>query len=318
MVFLEVQRNDSSEIGVQGSYTGGALSKNLAQITGYLTNYTIVNQGKPTVGLVPSTITPIYNTSAGSGFGLPTTLAGASGNGGVYQVIGSDFTATLQAVAQAGRAEVLARPSVLARDGQLAKIVIGQEIYLPNSVTPGTTSATLGVSATTINGTYTEVGIILNVTPYIGANGLVQMILQPQTSSLDTSSPGQEIASGGILSSPIFAPNINLRSADTVVVTPDAQTVVIGGLISNNRSTADTKVPFLGDIPLIGQLFKSSAKVEGKTELMMFLTPHIVQSPAQLTGVSSTEMGKSMLISNSISENLLDQYLERIPAKKKK
>ena len=270
------------------------------------------------MGLVPSTITPLYNNSAGSGFGLPTSLAGASGNGGVYQVIGSDFTATLQAVAQAGRAEVLARPSILARDGQLAKIVIGQEIYLPNSVTPGTSSGLGVATATTINGTYTEVGIILNVTPYIGANDLVQMIVQPQTSSLDTSSQGQEIASGGILSSPIFAPNINLRSADTVVVTPDAQTVVIGGLISNNRSTADTKVPFLGDIPLFGQLFKSSAKVEGKTELMMFLTPHIVHAPAQLTSVSSTEMGKSMLISNSISEKLLDQYLERLPAKKKK
>ena len=143
MVFLEVQHNDSSEIGVQGSYTGGALSKNLAQITGYLTNYTVINQGTPSVGLVPSTITPLYNNSAGNSLGLPTTLPGALGNGGVTRSSAVIFTATLQAVAQAGRAEVLARPSILARDGQLAKIVIGQEIYLPNSVySPGTSSGT--------------------------------------------------------------------------------------------------------------------------------------------------------------------------------
>ena len=143
---------------------------------------------------------------------------------------------------------------------------------------------TSGATIPTINGSYQNVGIILNVTPFIGANGLVEMILQPQTSEVDSSSPGQVITYGSSLisSSPVYAPNINIRSANTVVVTPDAQTVVIGGLISNTKSTADSKVPFLGDIPFLGQLFKTSNKAESKTELLMFLTPHIVQAPAQL------------------------------------
>jgi general secretion pathway protein D len=319
VIFLEVQRNDSSDIGVQGTYTGGSLGKSLQQLTGYTTNYSLINGGTATAAIVPSSITPTYKSfDMNNNFGLPLNLANATGNGGVYQVLGSDFTATVQAIAQAGKAQVLSRPSILARDGQLAKIVIGKEIYLPSSVTPGTTSATLGVSSTTVNGTYTEVGIILNVTPFIGANNLVEMIVQPQTSSIDNSSPGQQIASGGILSSPIFAPNIDIRSADTVVVTPSGQTVVIGGLISNSKSSADSKIPFLGDIPFLGNLFKASNKAETRTELLMFLTPHIVQAPAQLSGMVPGEMHQAPLLTNSISEQELDRFLERIPVKKKK
>jgi type II secretory pathway component GspD/PulD (secretin) len=231
----------------------------------------------------------------------------------MYQVLGSDFTATIQAIAAAGKSQVLSRPSILARDGQLAKIVVGQDIYLPSGVSYNT----VGVTTTPIiNGTYTEVGIILDVTPFIGANGLVEMIVQPQTSAVDSSSPGQVIATGGILGSPVYAPNLNIRSADTVVVTPSGQTVVIGGLITSSKSSADTKVPFLGDIPLLGQLFRASNKAQSRTELLMFLTPHIVEAPAQLVALTNPEMHQAPLITNSITEQELDRFLERVPAKK--
>ena len=100
-------------------------------------------------------------------------------------------------------------------------------------------------------------------------------------------------------------------------MTPDAQTVVIGGLISNTKSTADSKVPFLGDIPFLGQLFKTSNKAESKTELLMFLTPHIVEAPAQLGGMSTGEFNQTLLITNSVSEQELDRFLERVPVKKR-
>ena len=254
----------------------------------------------------------------GNNFALPQALAGASGSGGLYQVLGNDFTATVQAIAAAGKSQVLSRPSILARDGQLAKIVVGQEIYLPSGVTYTTSGST---TIPIINGNYTEVGIILNVTPFIGANGLVEMIVQPQTSSVDNSSPGQLIAAGsallGTASTPVYAPNLNIRSADTVVVTPSGQTVVIGGLISNSKGSADSKIPFLGDIPLLGQLFKFSNKTETKTELLMFLTPHIVDAPSQLAALTVGETRQSQLITNSVSEQELDRFLERVPVKKK-
>jgi general secretion pathway protein D len=305
-----VQDNKASAIGVQGDYTG--LNKNFSQLTGYVTNYA--------AGSAPGTpgiISPVnQSVNLNNGFGLPQSLAGASGNGGIYQIMGNDFTATLQAIATAGKAQVLSRPSILARDGQMAEIVVGQSVYLPS----GVSFSAVGGSATTvptINGTYQNVGIQLDVTPFIGANGLIQMILQPQITSIDTSTPGQVIEGGSIISSAVFAPNINKRSANTVVVTPDGQPVVIGGLIANEKSSNDSKIPLLGDIPLLGQLFRFSAKSNQKSELLIFLTPHIVEMPSQLAALSAKETGQSQLITNTISEKELDRFLERVPMKKK-
>jgi type II secretory pathway component GspD/PulD (secretin) len=145
------------------------------------------------------------------------------------------------------------------------------------------------------------------------------MILQPQTSQLDTSTPGQVIAYGSSIlnSSPVYAPNIDIRSANTVVVTPSGQTVVIGGLIGNTKAVNVTKVPFLGDIPLIGNLFKLTTKSAQKQELLIFVTPHIVEAPSKLAMMSSTEtQGSEMMTNSSISEQELDQYLDRLPVKK--
>jgi general secretion pathway protein D len=315
VVFLEVDDNTGSAIGVQGTYTG--FNKNYSQITGYMTNFTVANPGTATAAIVPSSITPINQTlNVNNNFGLPQTLAGAVGTGGLYQFMGSDFNATLQAIATAGKVQILSRPSILARDGQMAEIVSGQSIYLPS----GVSFTSVGSSTTTvptINGSYQNVGIQLDVTPFIGANNLVQMILQPQDTEIDTSTPGQQIVGSSLFSGAVFAPNINKRSADTVVVTPDGQTVIIGGLISNQKASNDSKIPILGDIPLLGQLFKFSAKSDTKSELMMFITPHIVRLPSQLAALSANEMGQSQLITNSISEQELDRFLERVPVKKK-
>jgi general secretion pathway protein D len=312
VVFVEVQDNKASAIGVQGNYT--AANNNFSQITGYMTNFSVVNNA-----VVPSSITPItQSVNAGNNFGLPQALAGATGNGGVYQILGSDFTATIQALATAGKAQVLSRPSILARDGQLAEIVVGQSIYLPSGVTYTSVGGS-GASVPSINGSYQNVGIQLDVTPFIGANNLVQMILEPQITSLDTSTPGQIIAYGSstLGTSPaVYAPNILKRSANTVVVTPDGQPVVIGGLISNDKASSESKIPLLGDIPLLGQLFKFTSKANTKNELLIFLTPHIIQMPSELAAMSAHETGQAQLITNSISEQQLNLLLDRLPVKK--
>jgi general secretion pathway protein D len=280
-----------------------------------VTNYTVGSSGT-TATVVPATITSTrQSVNAGNSFGLPQALSGATGNGGVYQIMGSEFTATLQAIASAGKAQILSRPSILARDGQLAEIVVGQSIYLPSGVSYTAISGT-ATAVPTINGTYQNVGIQLDVTPFIGANSLVQMILQPQITSIDSSTPGQVISGGSLVSSAVYAPNINKRSANTVVVTPDGQPVVIGGLIANEKSVNDSKVPILGDIPLLGSLFKFSAKSNQKSELLIFLTPHIVRAPDQLAALAATETLQSQLITNSIPEMELDRYLDRLPVKK--
>ena len=230
--------------------------------------------------------------------------------------MGNDFTGTLQAIATAGKAQVLSRPSILARDGQLAEIVVGQSIYLPSGVS---FSAVSGTSTTvpTINGSYQNVGIQLDVTPFIGANSLVQMILQPQITSIDNSTPGQVIEGGSIISSAVYAPNINKRSANTVVVTPDGQTVVIGGLIGNDKSSNESKVPLLGRHSAARPIYSSSpTRRTTKSELLIFLTPHIIQMPSDLAAMSGREMSQAPLITNSIPEKELDRFLERVPVKK--
>jgi general secretion pathway protein D len=327
-VFLEVEDSKALDLGAQGNYNG--FSKNFGVITGYITNYNLntpsttvttpsggntVTLGTPTIA--PSGLTPLTTSfSVNNGFGLPASLPGAAGNGGLYQIMGNDFTGTIQAIATAGKAQILSRPSILARDGQMAEIVVGSSVYLPSSVTLSSVGGT-GTTVPSINGSYQNVGIQLDVTPFIGANNLVQMILQPQITSIDPSTLGQVIEGGSIISSPVYAPNLLKRSANTVVVTPDGQTVVIGGLISNDKSTSESKVPLLGDIPVLGNLFKFTSKANQKDELLMFITPHIVQMPSQLAALSARETGQAPLITNSISEQELDRFLERMPVKKK-
>jgi len=298
VVFMELQRNDSLELGVQGGYTKGLGSSSstgsLAQVFG-LTGITSI-------------------ATNFSGIGTPLSTTPSAPNGGFYQIVGSDYQATIKAIATAGKAQILSRPSVLARDGQLAQIVVGQQVYLPSGVS--FSSSGNNITTPIINGNYTDVGIILDVTPFIGNNSLIEMILQPKITSVDNSTPGQIIATGGVLGNPIYAPNINTRSADTVVVTPDGQPVVIGGLIGSANASNESRVPLLGSIPVLGNLFKYTSKSGQKNELLIFLTPHIVKAPDQLVAMTEHEQINSNIITNGISEKELNQYLDRIPVKK--
>lgn len=293
VVFLEVQHNNSLDVGIEGGWTkgiGNSMTGNVANVFGLsglnsvVTNFNAFGQ-------------PVASALS------PATTGGAAG---FYQVIGSDFQATLRAIAQAGKAQLLSRPSILARDGQPATITIGQEVPLITGVSYYTSG---GTTVPILTPNYTDVGIILNVTPYISSEGLVEMILQPSITSVDPTLT-QTIAPG------VTTPYLDVRSANTVVVTPDGQTVVIGGLMENDKSSNDSKIPILGDIPLIGNLFKSKTSADAKQELLIFLTPHIVGAPTQLAALSGNETRQTSIVTNSFSEQELDRFLERVPMKK--
>jgi len=100
-----------------------------------------------------------------------------------------------------------------------------------------------------------------------------------------------------------------------VVVCPDGETVVIGGLMENGRTSIDTKVPILGDIPLLGALFKRTQKDHTKKELIIFLTPHVVLTPAILAQRSVNESHDWDMAPKSFSEQELNQYLGKFPLK---
>ncbi|PYM11206.1 MAG: hypothetical protein DME18_14575, partial [Verrucomicrobia bacterium] len=262
VVFLEVTHNNSLDIGVEGAF--GRKMDNTT--TGIVAN---------AFGLSALNSSPASNVF--NAFGQPVqSFAPAPPGAGLYQVLGSDFQATLRAIAQAGKTEVLSRPSILARNNQQATITVGQSVPLVQNV------SFTGISGTPVSSvSYQSVGIILRVTPFIKANGMVEMIVSPSISQIS----GQSVTVAQGVSIPV----IDLRSADTVVVTPDGQTVIIGGLMQNQKTQTDSKIPLLGDIPLLGNLFKRKVKANTKTELMIFLTPHIVYEPAQLASLSTAE-----------------------------
>jgi general secretion pathway protein D len=298
VVFMQVTHNDALDLGVEGGWMNG--------IGGSKTGVVANVFGLSALGSGTGSNAPVLNA-----FGLPiqsfqaiapfTAGAGA----GMYQVLGTDFQATLRAIAQAGKAEVLSRPSILARNNQPASVVVGQYVPLITSVSYNT------ISGAPINSvTYTDVGIILTVTPYITSDGMVEMIVAPQTSSLDPTLT-VPIAQG------VNAPVIDTVAANTVAVTPSGQTVVIGGLMQRTKSSAEQKIPFLGDIPLLGNLFKRKTTSNAHEELLIFLTPYVIQAPRQLAALSTDERNRS-LIPKSYSEQELDRFLDKLPAKQSK
>lgn len=290
VVFLEVQHNNSSDIGFEGTFgnrLGNSMTSSVANVFG-------------ANGL--NSLTTNFNVS-GPATAIPA-LTQSSPGAGMYQILGADFQATLRAIATAGKAEVLSRPSILARDGQPATITVGKSVPLITSVSYS------GLANIPVNNvSYTDVGIILKVTPYISPEGYVEMIVSPQNSSIDATL-SIPIAQG------VNAPVIDISSADTVIVTPDSQTVVIGGLMGSGKSSSESKVPFLGDIPWLGNLFKRKQSAGTKNELLIFLTPHIIQAPGQLAALTVQEQNH-MLTPKSYSEEELNRFLEKVPVKKK-
>jgi general secretion pathway protein D len=271
VVFLEVTYNKGSDIGVSGSYT-----KNIS----------------------PGTLNSSVYEQAFNG------LSGLTSGAGTFAVVANDFQATLRAIAEAGKVEVLSRPSILARNNQQATITVGQQVPLIS----GVTFDNFGNQRNAI--TYQDVGIILTVTPFITSDGMVEMVLAPEISSVSDSSVSFATSTND---NNVTAPIINIRSADTVVVTPDRQTVVIGGLMSTRKNESVSKIPLLGDIPILGAAFRRKIKSNEKTELMIFLTPTIVQDPRTLAMLTKTEQENAQIPANAFSPHEMERFLNQKP-----
>jgi len=273
VVFLELSYRKSSDIGVEGGY------KKIFDTT----STGIVNQ--------------VFGLAADGASPMPP-------GAGIYQVLGKDFNVTLRAIAQAGDAELLSRPSVMARNNQQAVITVGQRVPLISNVR----FDSLGNQINSV--TYTDIGILLRVTPFIGADGMVEMIVAPETSDLADRSQWVPISTGAL------APTINTRSANTVVVTPDGQTVVIGGLMQKVKAESVSKIPLLGDIPVLGALFRRTIKDGRKTELLIFLTPYVVRGPTEMAALTTREKDSNQVTPRaSETEQELNRFLDMLPAK---
>ncbi len=205
--------------------------------------------------------------SSGTSPGIFPGIVDPVATGAQFLIKGANYSALLQALTTDNKVNVLSTPRVFTSNNAPAEIDITTNI-------PYITGQTNGFFTTTVSNTveYLPVGYILNVTPRITRQGLVTIDVQQEASDL----LGFDILGTG--ASALRAPRVNDRVTDTSVTIQDGETVVIGGLIRDSRALNISKVPVLSEIPLIGQFFRSREVTRNKVELMIFMTPHVVNN----------------------------------------
>jgi general secretion pathway protein D len=208
------------------------------------------------------------------------------------------FGVVVTALATSGDADVLSTPHIIAIDNTEAEISVGENIPLQtNGVAPGTFAAagslgTLGLAAQggqdlgNLSGlagglgsvARQDVGTRIRVVPHINANNEVRLEIE------------EEISEQGATSGTLGVVSINRRTARTEVMVRDQQTIVIGGLMRDAIQNQEDKVPVLGDIPILGALFRKTSKQKRKTNLLLILTPYIIRDPGDLREIFERKM----------------------------
>ena len=179
-----------------------------------------------------------------------------------YSIVGLPGNVSVNLSQTDGLVNVLSRPTLLVRDGVAASISVGDDIPTVGS----TTSDPLNGERETTTIEYRQTGVDLTVTPTINAQGTVIMTIQQSISNVSDTSGASD------------NPSFFERTLNTEVVAGNGQTVMLGGLISENKSNGASSVPFFGSLPVLGHLFRSDSSSTDKTELVILVTPKIVQN----------------------------------------
>jgi general secretion pathway protein D len=205
-------------------------------------------------------IDPGSLAQGGLTFGLitePVTIAGLTV---------SNIAAIINAIKTDDDFRILSTPQVLTTDNEEARITVGEN-------RPYQTRSTTDPSGGTFESyEYRDVGKILKITPHVTEGRLVRMTISLEVTNIDLAST---------LTTSSTLPVTQKRTVDTTVIVQDSQTVVIGGLIDESTTNNESKVPVMGDIPILGWLFRNTSERTRKTNLYIFLTPRVIKSPAE-------------------------------------
>ena len=212
---------------------------------------------------------------------------GELGFGGLVLSAGSESVSVLlRALSQQRHVEVLSRPQIRTLDNQFSMIHVGQTVPRITDVSvdsqTGNTSPVL---------TDTDVGLVLEVTPRISPDGIIVMEVVATKSEL--SGEGVPLFSSTTVTAmiqTIESPIIDTATAQTTVAVPNGQTIVLGGMITSNDQTIERKVPWLGDIPIIKHAFRFESSSSERHELLIFLTPRIIDSDEDAEMIKQIEM----------------------------
>jgi type II secretory pathway component GspD/PulD (secretin) len=272
---LETVVNPSTTKGVD--WSGTLQKQNVTFGNGITTGTTATGPGTPTTttttlpgGATTSTTTPaasdtktILSSLLGGGGFSADTARGL--NPSTFFLNADGVRAVLSFLNTYAETKVISCPRTVTLDNETSLIEVGTQYPIVNT-TAGTANTTGGSQVT-----YSNLTVRLSVTPRISANNYVRLMVTPRVVRL-----GDQVASivGGVANN---VPSFETREVNTTVMIPSGNTLVMGGLIQDNVHQQNTKVPLLGDIPGLGYLFRSDSKTRTKSNLIIFLTPTIVE-----------------------------------------
>ncbi len=277
---------------------------------------TVRNKGEPvTIGgfgtLSSGSIQDIVNgligfTVGGMGnfFDVPITTINSDGTSSTSDLTIPGFAALFDLSEFSGAINVLSMPQILTADNEEAEIVVGENVPFISKRERSITTANTVLSSIKRQ----DVGITLRITPQITEGDYVKLDLYQEISSVKEDSENITISVG---------PTTTKRATKTSVVVRDGQTVVISGLMEETEEDSVAKMPVLGDIPILGWLFKHKSRTIKKTNLLVFITPHIVKDFVQLSKITDKKKGEFAREEKRYTEGeLLLKFREEVSSEK--
>ncbi|MGD0653185.1 MAG: secretin N-terminal domain-containing protein [Thermoguttaceae bacterium] len=287
VLIAQVTLTDNEEFGIELGLQDGLLFDRSSAITSATTGSTNVPGiafNNQSLGNNPNTTN--YNQVGSQGisnFGLNRTNSDLGYGGFVFSASSESVSVLLRALKVNQRVEVLSRPQLMTMDNQEAYIQIGATV----GMITGSSSNTVGQTNTV---TPTQVGLIVQVTPRISPDNVVAMYMQAEKSNLGPESEGTPVTSvNGQL---IREPQIPITRVQTTISAQDGQTVILGGLITKDKTDFHRKVPWVGDLPVIGRLFRYDGVVNKREELLIIMTPHVVRTIAEADEIKKLEAAR--------------------------
>ncbi|MCQ8887851.1 type II secretion system secretin GspD [Pseudoalteromonas agarivorans] len=271
-IIVEVMESDGVNLGTQWiSEDGGMLQFNNGSTVpvGSLAVAGIQAQDTTTtqtiIGTESGNVTSYDETTEGDYSALASLLSGV--NGLAFGLVKNDWGAIIQAVSTDTNSNILATPSITTMDNEEASMIVGQEVPI---ITGSQTGSNNDNPFQTIE--RQEVGVKLKVTPQINDGSAVQLLIEQEVSSV-SGATAVDIS-------------VNKRAITTTVMADDGGMVVLGGLIDEDVQESVSKVPILGDIPILGHLFKSTNTTKRKRNLIVFIRPTIIRDGVNMNKLS--------------------------------
>ncbi|MCK5523279.1 MAG: type II secretion system protein GspD [Thiomargarita sp.] len=223
---------------------------------------------------------------------LGTMGLGAGSNGLTYALSSAaNVRAILNVFTNSSRATILSTPRLMVRSGSSASINVGTEIPTLSSTTQGVGSGGIGNNLIPVQQvSYRSTGVSLSITPIVYAGRRIDLQVSQQVSQAQENT-----------TSAISSPMIMNRQIDTQLSLSDGHTILLGGMISNNRSDGWDGIPILSDLPIIGQLFRVDKTTVDRTELVIMITPYVIDDDAEAIAITESIIQKLQLLPKSLS-----------------